>query len=69
MENQVERIGHILLDGSHRMGNGENEVQMKVYYGHLQRRGVGAADTDSVGTVAYADYSLSPDATRGGMAV
>ncbi|AIJ10073.1 Putative autotransporter protein [Edwardsiella anguillarum ET080813] len=65
MENQVERIGHILLDGSHRMGNGENEVQMKVYYGHLQRRGVGAADTDSVGTVAYADYSLSPDATLG----
>ncbi|AOV96846.1 hypothetical protein A9798_07660 [Edwardsiella hoshinae] len=65
MQNQVERIGQLIVDGSSPLGQGHDEVQMKIYYGHLQRRGVGAADTDSVGTVAYTDYALSPRATLG----
>ncbi|EAW1288551.1 hypothetical protein CI424_25300 [Salmonella enterica subsp. enterica serovar Enteritidis] len=61
MQNQAERLGHILLDEPRGQGINNDEINMKVYYGHLKRRGMGAADTDSIGTVGYADYILSSD--------
>ncbi|EBH6783811.1 autotransporter domain-containing protein [Salmonella enterica subsp. enterica serovar Paratyphi B] len=61
MQNQAERLGHILLDEPRGQGINNDEINMKVYYGHLKRRGMVAADTDSIGTVGYADYILSSD--------
>ncbi len=70
MQSQIDRVGNLLVGGASGggigLGDGDlTSVQLKVYYGNQQRRGVGASVTDSTGTVAYADYEIGEGHTLG----
>lgn len=70
MQSQIDRVGNLLVGGASGggigLGDGDlTSVQMKVYYGNQQRRGVGASVTDSTGAVAYADYEIGEGHTLG----
>lgn len=65
--NQAENIGQILATAKppSAQASTNNDVELKIYYANNRRFGTGASVTDSVGTVAYANFDVSSHATFG----